>query len=244
MNRPFKEVFYENYRSTHTVGLYGNAARQDHMKRYPTWDRYFGAHLTTEKAATILDVGCGDGAFVDYLHRRGYSNAEGVDLSAEQIEYGLGLGIKNISVADLTEKLSTARASYDTIVARDVLEHFTHQAAFETAVLVFQSLKPGGRFIMQVPNGQGLFYTSIYWGDFTHELAFTESSIRQLFGNAGFSSSKCFPCGPVPHSLRSRIRAILWSYKVAQTKFWRAVETASSGGIYTANLIAVGEKAR
>ena len=63
--------------------------------------------MPEDKKAKIIDLGCGNGGFVYWLQQIGYQNAEGIDISAEQIETGQKLGIKNIKQADIKEFLIT-----------------------------------------------------------------------------------------------------------------------------------------
>jgi hypothetical protein len=93
--------------------------------------------------------------------------------------------------------------------------------------------------MMQVPNGEGLFYTSIFYGDYTHEMAYTSRSVSQIALNCGYSASFCYPLGPAPLSLSNTLRYILWNIKVSIHKFWKMVETGNKQGIFTQNLIAV-----
>ncbi|MBS1556962.1 MAG: class I SAM-dependent methyltransferase [Bacteroidetes bacterium] len=237
----FKEKFYKQYVTTHNSHLYGQASLATFRSQFPVWKHYYQDLMPQDKDAVLLDLGCGNGGFVFFLQQLGYSNVRGVDLSAEQIEEGNGLGIKGLEVADIKQFLSTVE-SVDCVIARDVVEHFTRQEAFELLLLVVQKLKPGGRFIMQVPNGEGIFFSSIFYGDYTHEVAYSVSSVRQLFLNVGFHSSQCFPTGPVPHTLRGKLRYWLWALKVIQHRFWKMVETGNPAGIFTSNLIAVGIK--
>jgi 2-polyprenyl-3-methyl-5-hydroxy-6-metoxy-1,4-benzoquinol methylase len=237
----FKEKFYQQYVTTHNSLLYGQASLARFRSQFPVWKYYYQNLMPQEKDAVLLDLGCGNGGFVFFLQQLGYSNVRGVDLSAEQIDEGNGLGIKGLEVADIKQFLSTVE-SVDCVIARDVVEHFTRQEAVDLLTLIAQKLKPGGRFIMQVPNGQGLFYTSIFYGDYTHEMAYTESSVRQLFLNTGFSSSFCVPTGPVPHGLISSVRWLLWKYRVLIHRFWKMVETGNGNGLFTSNLIAIGNK--
>lgn len=237
----YKQVLYENYRSTHNVHLYGILSIQLIEKNFSTWSYYFQSILPRDKQARILEIGCGDGAFVYFLQQQGYSNVSGIDLSEEQIAVGVSLGISNLKVADASDFL-THGEEYDVIIARDVIEHFMKQEAFELLTKVNKALASGGNFIMQVPNGEGLFYTSIYYGDFTHELAFTSSSARQLFLNTGFNTCQCYPMDPVPHTLNGAVRQFLWNLRVGNHRFWKMVATGSGKGIFTSNLIAVGKK--
>ena len=158
------------------------------------------------------------------------------------IDEGIALGITSIILSDIADFLRDKKIEFDCIIARDVIEHFTRQEVFDLIQMICAALKPGGKFIMQVPNGQGLFYTSIYYGDYTHEMAYTESSVRQLFLNTGFSASTCYPTGPVPHGLKSKVRWLLWKVRIMIHRFWKMVETGNPGGIFTSNLIAVGVK--
>jgi 2-polyprenyl-3-methyl-5-hydroxy-6-metoxy-1,4-benzoquinol methylase len=235
----YKEKLYQNYRSTHNELLQGGAQSLEKIaSRFAVNDYYYGHLLPEDKSAQILDVGCGDGNFVYYLQQSGYAHAGGIDLSAEQIELGQKLGIGGLELASLASYLPGRGEAYDCIIAKDVVEHLTRQEAFEALQLIAAALKPGGSFIMQVPNGQGLFYTSIFYGDYTHEMAYTFQTVRQLFLNTGFSRAECFPVNPYPGTWKGKIRAALWKIKVAQTRFWKMVESGSPAGIFTANLIA------
>jgi 2-polyprenyl-3-methyl-5-hydroxy-6-metoxy-1,4-benzoquinol methylase len=238
----FKKIIYDSYVSTHNKTLYGERSLSRFAAYFPASRHYYGKHLPADKNAAILDIGCGDGGFVYWLHYLGYANAGGIDISREQIDQGLALGIKNLQCADLVQFLTDSSTQYDLIVARDVIEHFTRDEVFEILALVSKNLKPGGRFIMQVPNGQGLYYTSIFYGDYTHEMAYTASSVNQVILNTGFSRSACYPTGPVPTGIIASIRLVLWRLKVLQLKFWKMVETGNPRGIFTQNIIAVIDK--
>lgn len=238
----YKKTLYDSYQSTHSVPLYGEIKLEQIRKNFSSWIHYYRPHFPTSRDAVILDLGCGIGSFVFFLCECGYANVRGIDISEEQINAGCKLGIHGLRVADLTTFLDAAGGQFDFIVARDVIEHFPRQEAFEIISRIGKALRPNGRFLMQVPNGQGLFYTSIYYGDYTHEMAYTESSIRQLVTNCGFRKVSCYPTGPVPYSFMSRVRSVLWWFKVKQIKFWKMVETGSPRGIFTSNIIAVCEK--
>lgn len=234
----FKEAIYQNYVLHHTQRLYGQESLERMRRQFPVWRYYFHSLLPADKDAAILDIGCGDGSFVHFLHSMGYTHAEGIDLSEQQIETGQALGIQHLQVADLHSFLSAKTAAFDCIVARDVLEHLTRQEVFDALLCIHAALRPKGCFILQSPNGEGLFYTSIFYGDFTHEIAFTQSSLSQVFRNTGFEQVSFRPTGPVPHGILSSIRWALWHLIVLKTKFLKMVETGSWGGIFTQNIIA------
>ena len=234
----FKEVIYNNYVRNHTRQLYGTDTLDSIRLHFPVWKYYFGRLLPLDKNARILDVGCGNGSFVYYLQQTGYLHAEGIDLSGEQIAYGRSLGISSIQKADIKIFLEEKKEEYDCITAFDVLEHFTRQEIFDILTAVCAALKPGGCFILQSPNGEGLFHSGVFYGDFTHEIAFTESSLRQICLNTGFSTVTCFPTGPVPKGIVSAARWLLWQLIVLKMRLYKMAETGSGKGIFTQNLIA------
>lgn len=57
---------------------------------------------------------------------------------------------------------------------------------------VHRALKPGGRFLVHVPNGQVIFSGNIMYGDLTDQTAFTQISIRQLLRICGFDQISCY----------------------------------------------------
>ena len=238
----YKKIIYDNYISNHNKKLYGEMSLSKITAYFPVLNHYYGRHLPADKNARILDLGCGDGNSVYWLQQLGYKNASGIDFSKEQIDHGKSMGIENLQNADIIQYLSDNKNEFDVIIAKDVIEHFTKDEVFEILQLVNKNLKTGGRFIMQVPNGQGLFYTSVFYGDYTHEMAYTESSVNQIILNTGFSRSTCYPTGPIPTGLKATIRFMLWKIKVIQLKFWKMVETGNPKGIFTQNIIAVIEK--
>lgn len=238
----FKKIIYDNYVEMHTRGLYGKASLDLIKKSFSAWRYYYNKILPVNKNAIILDIGCGNGGFVYFLHKQGYIDSHGIDISLQQIDEGHKLGISNIECVDLYTFLSERINCFDCIIARDVLEHFKREDIFRILFLVNNSLKKDGVFIMQSPNAEGIFYSSILYGDFTHEIAFTENSIKQIFSNTGFKNIICYPTGPVPKSFFSHIRWFLWQLLVLKTKFYKAIETGSSRGIFTQNLIAKSQK--
>lgn len=239
----FKEIIYRNYVSNHTSRLYGHETLNSIRASFPDWKYYFSKLLPASRDARILDVGCGKGSFVLFLHETGYTSAAGVDISAEQIESGQSLGISNIYCADLHSFLEEKTAAYDCIIARDVVEHLTRQEVFDAFFAIQKALAPGGSFILQSPNGEGLFYTSVFFGDLTHEIAFTRGSLEQLYRNTGFNAVECHPTGPVPKGFVSSVRYLLWQLVVLKTRFVKMIETGDSSGIFTQNLIAKAIKA-
>jgi 2-polyprenyl-3-methyl-5-hydroxy-6-metoxy-1,4-benzoquinol methylase len=236
----FKDRFYQSYTSTHVNHRKGEAALDRFRAEFAVWEKHFGHLLPRGGDARILDVGCGRGGMVYWLHQLGYHGAEGVDLSSEQVETARRLGIPNVQQADLTSYLGRRPAYYDALILRDVVEHFTREEIVAVLQLCRAATRPGGSVIIQVPNAESPFFGRIRYGDFTHELAFTSSSVTQLFNVLGFEEPRVYPTDPAIAGLGSLGRAALWA---AVKTFYRILLYAELGGgprIFTQGLIAVG----
>lgn len=238
----YKDRFFARYGETHLAPRKGAPTPERLRDLAVAWRQLFGRFLPTDPNARILDAGCGSGAIVWWLHDRGFREAEGIDISAEQIREGRDLGVGNLMQADLETYLADRVEAYDTILARDVLEHFSKDSIVRLLDLMHRALRTGGTLILQVPNGESPFGGRIRYGDFTHETAFTSASMSQLLRVAGFSAVAIYPVEPVVRGMRSFARYVAWN--VAQAMY-RALLTAEVGRgrhVVTQNLLAVARK--
>ena len=216
----------------------GLAPREAHL------NRLIADHFPKDKAAKILELGCGHGALLHFARRAGYTNMSGVDGSPAQIAAAAKLGIAGIRQGDLMGALrETPPASLDTVVLFDVLEHLTRDEILDAIDAIHTALKQGGRLILHLPNGASPFGTLMIYSDLTHEVAFTPESLAQLFLASGWRSIESFEDPPAIHGLRSRVRALLWRAIRAVLRFYLAVETGSRAHtVLTQNLFAVAVK--
>lgn len=216
------------------------------VPRAPYLRKLIRTHFPADKDAVIIDLGCGHGALIHFARETGYHNVRGVDGSAEQVAAAERLGIEGVEEGDVAEALhNTSDASQDVVIAFDLIEHFTKAEVIPLVDEVFRVLKPGGRWIVHVPNAEGPFGARIRYSDFTHELAFTRTSLDQLLRASGFARVDCFEDRPVPHGLKSFVRAGLWNVIRVQLLFYTAVETGvfDRKAAFSQNLLAVAMKA-
>ena len=103
--------------------------------------------FVSNKAAAILDVGCGNGAFLKSLAGDGYNN-----LAAADLENNLTLATPaRFMQLDLSyDKLPIPDASFDAITAWEVVEHLENPHNFIREA--YRTLKSGGYFIVSIPN--------------------------------------------------------------------------------------------
>lgn len=100
--------------------------------------------LERRNGLMILDAGCGTG-LVGPVLRPLAARLEGIDLSPAMIERASRRGLYDLlEVGELIEGLSARTATYDVIVAADVLIYFGTLAPLLTAAA--NALKPGGVF--------------------------------------------------------------------------------------------------
>ena len=101
----------------------------------------------------------------------------------------------------------------------------------------------GGRLILHVPNGEGIFSGTILSSDLTHELAFTRSSLHQLAGATRFRLVAVKEDVPIVHGLRSLVRHLIWR---GGSFFFRLMSVAETGSGFrdkplSENLLAILE---
>jgi 2-polyprenyl-3-methyl-5-hydroxy-6-metoxy-1,4-benzoquinol methylase len=205
--------------------------------------RFFPA----DREGAILDVGCGFGLLLHLLRQAGYRNLTGIETSPEQVNAAHALGIDCVRSGDLIKALREGKSQrFDVIVAFDVLEHFTKDEILNILDLVYNALKPGGTLLLHVPNGEAIFSGKIFFGDFTHQTAFTAKSLHQVAAHCGFTSITCYEDRPVVHGPVSMMRAVLWTIVRSWYRFLNAVETGDPGSslILSQNFLAVCRKPR
>jgi SAM-dependent methyltransferase len=194
-------------------------------------------YIPRDTSLTILDIGCGHGTFVYFLGRAGYNDVSGIDSSAEQVEVAQQLGIERVYHRRLNEYLSQAReCSADVVLLIDILEHLTRGELLVALDEVFRILRPGGKCIVHVPNGGGIFGMGTFYGDLTHEHAFTRRSSEQIFRTVGFKSVACFEDRPIVHGFKTFVRLLFWIVGTLPFRLLSAAEDGNSRALLSRNI--------
>lgn len=132
---------------------------------------------------TVLDVGCGDGFFLDQLAREvsdptvGYV---GVDYSEHQLAKAARLPYE-FHRCDLGEGIPLPEGSVDLVHAAEVIEHL-----YDPDLLVEECarvLRPGGRLVVSTPNLHAWFNRAIFLAGI--QPIFHETSSRSTEVGAG-----------------------------------------------------------
>jgi len=202
MKKSFIEDFYDKRdRNIKQLGLLGflfYKLRRFETHRSTATINLFKNHTYTK----ILDIGCGNGYLLSQIkHKCPNANLFGVDVSAVSIDEcknNLVTFTDNFSVQNIDSGLSFQENSFDLIVMVATLEHvFDPIRALEE---VSRILKPGGTFIVEVPNIAFMRYRinllfgirpRTSWGygwDGGHLNYFTRKDLKKGLENAGLVS--------------------------------------------------------
>jgi 2-polyprenyl-3-methyl-5-hydroxy-6-metoxy-1,4-benzoquinol methylase len=240
--RTFKNSFYEQYVTTHIKGRKAEGSIEDFKVKARNFDQQLRPLIPTSKSAQIVDLGCGNGSIVWWLQNEGYSYSSGVDISQEQIDIGQKIGVKNLVLQDVKQFLNSKASSFDCIIARDFFEHFSKSEIVALLQAAHFALRESGSIIIQVPNGESPFFGRIRYGDFTHETAFTQSSLSQLLNMMGFEKIRCFPVEKRVDSVKSLLRFAAWKFVSCIYKFFLFSELGKGKRVVTQNILSVATK--
>ncbi|RKY04108.1 hypothetical protein DRP77_04725 [Candidatus Poribacteria bacterium] len=237
----YRERLLGSYATTHSGYLENLAWRRKRLPRF--YRSYFLKHLPQNRSAPILDVGCGPGDFLLFLQDLGYTDVRGIDLSEEQVEIARRRGARKVEVAEAIEYLRGHKGEFELIAALDLLEHFPKERVLNFLEAAREALKEGGKLILTVPNMSSPFGTRIGFGDFTHESAFTPSSLSQVMRAAGFEVEGIYPCEPVIYGFKSAVRWAIWKVIEKLIRLYVAAETGVlPGEVFTQVMYAVGRR--
>ena len=226
---------YDQYLST----FKGDPRKTVNVKKFHAWCDFrikpWLTNLSVEQPR-FLDLGCGPGYILGYLKHLGFQHASGIDLSDEQVEIGRSLG-HDCFVADAFEYLGANVCSFDVIIAFDFVEHFTKEELPDLLKAIHRSLRPGGRLLLQTPNGSGLFTGHIVYGDLSHSTIFTPGSLQQILSLCGYGDFHWNETGPVPLTFIGVLRTIAWQLVRHVANGLNKIATGRSQRLWTDNML-------
>ncbi len=154
--------------------------------------------------ASILEIGCAAGFFLDEARAAGYE-VRGVEISAFAQQHAsekLGLDVRRGSFPE-----TTPPGEFDCVAAFYVLEHFPNQAELFAAVAA--RIKPGGTLLAALPSTHGpLFRTNRRaWGDThpaDHFADYSPRSLARVLPRYGLDLVCARPASFHPERMRGR----------------------------------------
>ena len=167
-NKKYLEVSYNSKRAY--KGTYPNKLAQKIDKDF------------FKAPGKILDVGCGNGDFLEAFSNLGYE-VSGVDISPD-LEERLGNKYSVYNV-DIENDACPFENQFDYVFSKSVIEHTRNPDAF--LAFINKALKPGGICVIMAPS-----WEHTYWGPFyidhTHVTPFTLPSLMQAMELSDFEN--------------------------------------------------------
>ncbi|HXH73031.1 MAG TPA: class I SAM-dependent methyltransferase [Mariprofundaceae bacterium] len=183
--RAYGEAYYEPWRQKHVVA------------RQRMWQRRIDRVMALASTGRLLDIGGGDGAFAAVAAAAGYQ-VEATEFSAAgAAEIERRVPSATVHIGELVE-LGLPGAHFDVVTAWHSFEHM--RDPFAALAEVRRILRPGGLFLMAVPNRHNRLMALLYrllkgrpyplFSLHTKEIHlyhFTPFSLRLALGRAGFT---------------------------------------------------------
>lgn len=134
----------------------------------------------------VLDLGCGDGDFVELLAENGIP-ATGIDADEQCCAAAHARGL-DVVCADVFAYLqSLPEASVDGIFCAHLVEHLPYDQVLELFRLCYRVLSPDGRIVVATPNVRWLFaHLEMFYQHFGHVTFYHPHLLSFLLLQAGF----------------------------------------------------------
>lgn len=141
--------------------------------------------LIPDSVKSILDVGCGNGSFLNYLSSPGkFHRLTGIDLSDEALKY-----VRTEKVKGKSSELPFTDKEFDLVMCLEVLEHLSVE---DYELTLNEIMRVGRQFIIiSVPNCEDLELSLVRcpvcqcrFNPFFHKRSFDTTAVSTLFQNA------------------------------------------------------------
>lgn len=211
---------YETLRAVYHDKVYAQNNVLDGQFRGPCrmYQRLYGHFMPQNKAARIIDIGCGPGQFLKFCLNNGYANVQGIDLSPGQVAYAIENVTHHVRLGDGLEWLDAHPNSYDLVVANDFIEHLARDKGIEFVGLAKKALVPGGLILMKTGNMAAFGGIVIWCGGLDHECGYTERSLKYLLEMWDFRDVEALPyyaadgLKRLPHTIAHTVLGLLYRH--------------------------------
>jgi 2-polyprenyl-3-methyl-5-hydroxy-6-metoxy-1,4-benzoquinol methylase len=144
-------------------------------------------YLANDKPGILLEVGCGNGAFLARMRSRGWK-VQGVEVDPTAAKIAKETFQLHVCVGTL-EEANFASASFDKVTMNHVIEHVSDPTGLLRGC--HRVLKPGGELIVATPNINGIGHRRFKqnWRDLEpprHLHLFSQSSLERIAHQASF----------------------------------------------------------
>lgn len=188
--RACKSVFLSQGHETDPVGIYDYYSQLSGLDKTLLYDpvtekRYFGLLRCFEKIPApgrdLLDVGCGNGHFIDAAIRSGW-NARGIEISQPAVDICKKFGLPAEKLDLFSGELRPQSA--DVLTMFEVMEHVSDPAGYLKRSEIL--LRPGGILYFTTPNFNSLdrIFLGAKWHviHYEHLNYFTPEAVKRIVG--------------------------------------------------------------
>jgi 2-polyprenyl-3-methyl-5-hydroxy-6-metoxy-1,4-benzoquinol methylase len=113
--------------------------------------------LSLQKGSSLLEIGSGQGGFIENISKKFDIDCVGLELNRAAVESSKNKGLNVLNQTIQEHSLNNANI-YDVVCSFQVLEHIADVKSFIEGSLI--CLKPGGKFIISVPNNGSYVFDS------------------------------------------------------------------------------------
>jgi SAM-dependent methyltransferase len=164
--------------------------------------------LPAHPQGSLLDVGCGNGAFLALMQQRGWG-VNGVEPDAAAARVASEAIGREVFAGPL-EQAGFAENQFAAITMSHVIEHVPEPV--ETLQTCLRLLQPGGTLYLTTPNTRSLGRRTfdrawLHWDPPRHLFLFNPDNMRTVIRAAGFPSAK----------ITTISRAARWSWRASNT---------------------------
>jgi SAM-dependent methyltransferase len=153
--------------------------------------------------ATVLDIGCGFGEFLNHVE---CGQRVGIDMNPESA--GMLRADVELHCRPADDLSFLAAERFDVVFISNFLEHLPDKASVERLLHgVRRVLRPGGQCIIMGPNIR--FLPGSYWDYWDHSVAITDRSLCEVLELTGFELIECRPRF-LPYTIRSAMPSWPW----------------------------------
>lgn len=191
-------VFYESYGKSK-----GYVTPDLSPKHIAKFDREIWHPSNVQTSMSCLEIGCGTGHFLSYLHQKGIKKLKAIDLDPTLEDVIPAQVSEFFEAIDVFEFLSAVPSNiiYDRIFMFDVFEHFSATDGRDLLLKLKSILSADGEIVLKMPNASSPWGLKFQFGDLTHITGYTPGSISQMADSIGMVCRQCHP-----HTLGSRQR--------------------------------------
>lgn len=143
----------------------------------------------------FLDIGCGAGEFVKFLHEHGFT-AQGIDNNNAEVLRAQGRGL-NVRYADAMSYLEGNQQCFSGVSLLEVIEHIAPDSHKKLIKAIFTALAPNGVALIETINTKNSLSFNTFYGDPTHTRPIPSEYLVFLAQWVGFDEVRIIYTGPM-----------------------------------------------